>query len=50
MLILGNIKIIYLAFVGVFFAEGKYGYFVHQYDIRLKDLPPIIYVRSHPRR
>ncbi|KAK6216148.1 hypothetical protein LQW54_003722 [Pestalotiopsis sp. IQ-011] len=36
--------IIYLAFVGIFFAEGRYGYFVHQWNIRLQDLPPIIYL------
>ncbi|KAI0167918.1 hypothetical protein BJ166DRAFT_521015 [Pestalotiopsis sp. NC0098] len=36
--------IIYLAFIGVFFAEGRYGFFVHLWDIRLRDLPPIIYL------
>lgn len=35
---------LYLAFVAVFFAAGKYGHFVHQYDIRVRDLPHVLYL------
>ncbi|CAJ2508336.1 Uu.00g133620.m01.CDS01 [Anthostomella pinea] len=36
--------ILFVAFVAIVDAEVKLGYFVHQWDIRLRDLSPIVYL------